>query len=199
VQISEQSGRQEQRNRRVALICSLVVVGMVGLSFAAVPLYRIFCQATGYGGTTQRVAAGSATTLDHTVVIRFDANTGPGLAWDFEPVQRTMAVKVGENALAFYRATNRSDRVVTGTAAFNVLPELTGAYFNKTACFCFTEQTLQAGESVEMPVSFYVDPALIADKDTADTREITLSYTFYKVDARKPAVAATERSVGKGS
>lgn len=189
----------DRRHRKVAAWLGAVAVSMIALSFAAVPLYRIFCQVTGYGGTTQRVAQGSGVTLDRTITIRFDANVGPGLAWDFEPVQRTMTVKIGENALAFYRATNRADHEVKGTAAFNVLPELTGAYFNKVACFCFTEQSLKARESVEMPVSFYVDPALVADKDTKDTREITLSYTFYRVDAGKPNVAATGKGSGKGS
>lgn len=195
--ITRHSQDLERRHRKVAAWLGAIVLSMTALSFAAVPLYRIFCQVTGYGGTTQRVAQGSAVTLDRTITIRFDANVGPGLPWDFEPMQRTMTVKIGENALAFYRATNRADHDVKGTAAFNVLPELTGAYFNKVACFCFTEQTLKAGESVEMPVSFYVDPALVDDKDTKSTREITLSYTFYRVDNGKPAVAGTVKGAGR--
>lgn len=195
----EHDSEMTRRHRKVAAWCTLVVVSMVAVSFAAVPLYRIFCQMTGFGGTTQRVAKGSEVVLDRTVIVRFDANTGPGLPWEFTPVERTMKVRIGENALAFYRATNASDRPVTGTAAFNVLPELTGAYFNKISCFCFTEQTLGPGESVEMPVSFYVDPAIVNDKDTKDVREITLSYTFYKVEQPKANVAQTAKAAGKGS
>jgi cytochrome c oxidase assembly protein subunit 11 len=189
------SRKPDGRHRRVALACAAVAVGMVGLAYASVPLYRMFCQATGYAGTTQRAERPSSTVLDRTVTIRFDGNVAPGLTWTFEPVVRTVDVKVGENTLAFFRAHNTSDRTVTGTAAFNVTPEGAGAYFVKIACFCFTEQRLGPGESVDMPVSFYVDPAIAADKDARTISEITLSYTFYPV-AEKAAAAGRQSQGG---
>ena len=127
--------------------------------------------------------------LDKTVTIRFDANVAPGLAWRFEPVQTTMEVRIGENTLAFYRATNLSDRPLRGTATYNVLPEQTAAFFNKLQCFCFTEQLLQPGETVELPVSFFIDPQIVNDKDARGVTHITLSYTFYPVAAPKPGLA----------
>ncbi|HXF54750.1 MAG TPA: cytochrome c oxidase assembly protein [Hyphomicrobiaceae bacterium] len=191
------SGR---RNRRVAALSALMAVGMLGLAFAAVPLYRLFCQVTGYGGTTQRAARSSDTVLDRTVRIRFDANVGGGLAWSFEPLVRTVDVKIGENTLAFYRATNRSTRPLSGSATFNVTPEVAGLYFNKIQCFCFTEQRLEAGESVEMPVSFFIDPEIMKDSDARRVREITLSYTFYPMEPQKSAAAPAEAATrGKGS
>lgn len=180
----------ERRNRQVATISALVGVGMLGLAYAAVPLYRMFCQVTGFAGTTQRVSKPSDTIIEKPIRIRFDANVGGGLGWRFEPIQRTMDIKIGENALAFYRATNTGAAPSVGSATFNVSPDITGAYFNKLECFCFTEQALQPGETVEMPVSFYIDPAIVQDKDGARIREITLSYTFYPVD--KPARQATQ-------
>ena len=181
----------EQRNRKVGAIMTCVAVGMLGMAYAAVPLYQMFCQATGFAGTTQRVSKPSDTVLDHTITIRFDANV-MALPWEFEPVVRTMQVKIGENALAFYRATNRSDRVLVGAASFNVSPDVTGGYFNKLECFCFKEQRLEPGESIEMPVSFYVDPAIMADKDGRRVQEITLSYTFYPVEKPKQAAQVTK-------
>jgi cytochrome c oxidase assembly protein subunit 11 len=156
---------------------------MVGLSFAAVPLYRLYCQVTGYAGTTQKADKPSNVVLDRTITLHFDANVAPDLAWRFEPVQRTMDVKIGENALAFYRATNLSDEPLTGTAVFNVTPEAAGIHFNKIECFCFTEQTLEPGQSADMPVSFFVDPAIVDDEDASYLSELTLSYTFYRTDA----------------
>jgi cytochrome c oxidase assembly protein subunit 11 len=155
---------------------------MVGLSFAAVPLYRLYCQVTGYGGTTQRAEQSSGTVLDRTLIVRFDSNVASGLPWKFEPEQRRLEVKIGENALAFYKATNISDRPVTGTAVFNVTPESAGVHFNKIECFCFTEQRLEPGQSVDMAVSFFVDPAFADDEDTTQLSELTLSYTFYPSD-----------------
>jgi cytochrome c oxidase assembly protein subunit 11 len=190
----------ERRNRRVAAVCASVALGMVGLSFAAVPLYAMFCQATGYGGTTQRVVKASDVILDRTIEVRFDANVGGHLPWTFEPVERTVRVKLGETALAFYRATNTSDKPITGTAAFNVDPPAAGIHFNKIACFCFTEQTLEPGQSIEMPVSFYVDPALAADRDARSIHTIVLSYTFFPSVAAKPATAAaTPATPAKGT
>ncbi len=183
--------RQEQqaaRHRKVGIACALVAVGMVGAAYAAVPLYKLYCQVTGFGGTTQRVISPSTTMIDRTVTVRFDANVGPGFAWEFTPVTRTMTVKLGENALAFYRATNTGSVPLTGTATYNVTPEQAGAYFAKVQCFCFTEQTLQPGESIEMPVSFFVDPEMMKDKDGRSIERITLSYTFFPVDKSKNTV-----------
>jgi cytochrome c oxidase assembly protein subunit 11 len=180
---AEQSGTVAKRHRTVAVTCAFVVLSMVGLSFAAVPLYRLYCQVTGYAGTTQKAEKPSDVVLDRTITMHFDANVAPDLAWRFEPVQRTMDVKIGENALAFYRATNTSDKPLTGAAVFNVTPEAAGIHFNKIECFCFTEQTLEPGQSVDMPVSFFVDPAIVDDEDANYLLELTLSYTFFRSDA----------------
>lgn len=168
-------------NRKVVLSCLAALAVMGGVTAASPTLYRIFCQVTGYGGTTQRATAPSTGMIDKTVTVRFDANVSPQLAWKFEPVLHTIDVKLGENALAFFRATNVSDKPLTGTAAFNVSPDQAGIYFNKIECFCFTEQTLQPGQSVEMPVSFFIDPKMAGDRDTAGLSNLTLSYVFYPV------------------
>ncbi len=169
-----------RNNRRVAYACVAGAFSMICLAYAAVPLYRIFCQVTGFGGTTQRAEAPSETMLERTITVRFDANVAPGFGWKFEPLQRTVEARIGENLLAFYRATNTSDQPLTGTASYNVAPDAAGLHFSKIECFCFTEQTLQPGESIEMPVSFYVDPGLVTDPDASRLRQITLSYTFYQ-------------------
>lgn len=187
-------------HNRVAALCVCAVVTMGLLSYAAVPLYRLYCQVTGSGGTTQRAEKPSDVVLDRTIVVRFDANVSKDLAWKFEPVQRTMTVKLGETALAFYTATNMTDRPVKGTAMFNVSPDIAGTHFNKIECFCFKEQTLAAGETVEMPVSFYVDPALAKDRDATYLKEITLSYTFYPVEpTAASAVIGPPDTARKGS
>lgn len=180
------------RHRRVALICASIAVGMVGAAYAAVPLYQMFCQVTGFGGTTMVASAPSGSVTSQLVTIRFDANTRDGIPWSFTPVQTTTSVQLGENALAFYRATNTSDRPITGSATFNVTPELAGQYFNKIECFCFTEQTLQPGESIDMPVSFFIDPAIAADPDIGRVSQITLSYSFYPVANPTKGVAASK-------
>jgi cytochrome c oxidase assembly protein subunit 11 len=177
------------RNTKVATICIGIVTGMVGLAYASVPLYRLFCQVTGFAGTTQRATLPSTTTVDRKVTVRFDANVAPGLAWEFQPVVNTMEVSLGENGLAVYRVTNRSDKPIVGTATFNVTPEQAGAFFNKVQCFCFTEQRLEPGEQVEMPVSFFVDPAMLQDMDASRVKQITLSYTFHHVPQPKTGVA----------
>jgi len=177
-------------NMRVAAICGAIAVGMVGMSYAAVPLYRIFCQVTGFGGTTQRVASASSQTIDRYVNVRFDVNMGPGLPWEVIPTTRVLRLKLGENAIAIYRATNISDKTTIGTSSFNVTPDQAGAFFNKIECFCFTEQKLEPGESAELPVSFFVDPAMATDKDGSVVNDITLSYTFYPVDPAKARNAA---------
>lgn len=180
------------KNRRVAMISAAVVFGMVGLAYASVPLYRLFCQVTGFGGTTQRAEAAPETTVDRRMTILFDANTAGSLPWTFEPVQRSLDVKVGEENFAYYRATNNSDHAITGSAVFNVTPDTTGAYFNKIECFCFTQQTLKPGQTVEMPVSFFIDPAIVDDRGLDKINTITLSYTFYPSD--EPSnVSSTEK------
>jgi cytochrome c oxidase assembly protein subunit 11 len=181
----QKAGTRARSDRTVVLACIAAVAAMGALSYAAVPLYRLFCQATGFGGTTQRAEKASDLVLDRMVTVRFDANVTPGMAWSFEPDQRTMRVKVGENVLAFYKAANTSDRPITGEASFNVSPDIAGSYFSKIECFCFKEQTLGPGETVEMPVSFFVDPKIAQDRDADGVHEITLSYTFYPVS--KPA------------
>lgn len=187
-----------RRHGVLALSLAGLVAAMVGLSFAAVPLYRMFCQATGYAGTPQRADKGAGQVLDRTVTVRFDSNVDPGLPWRFAPEQRTMEVKIGETALAFFKATNETEAPVTGTAIFNVSPEQAGLYFTKIECFCFTEQTLAAGQSVDMPVTFFVDPKIVEDDDTKNIAEITLSYTFYRTD-KAAGVAAAPADAKSGS
>src|ERR1700722_13292886 len=168
-----------RRNARVALICAGVFVAMVGAAFAAVPFYRAFCQATGFNGAVRRASAtGPATVSDKTVVVRFDTNVN-GIDWRFEPEQASQTVHLGENKLAFFRATNLSGRTLTGRALFNVLPETAGPYFSKLECFCFKNQTLAPGQSAEFPVVYTVDHRYAEDRDTRDQTEITLSYTFF--------------------
>ena len=154
---------------------------MVGAAYAAVPLYRLFCQVTGFDGTPRIATSAPSVVLDKTVAVRFDGNVAPGLPWKFEPVQNTVEARIGESMLVFYRATNTSDRAVKGTATFNVFPEVAAVYFNKVQCFCFTEQVLEPGQSIEFPVSFFVDPEIVNDKDARKVTHITLSYTFHAV------------------
>lgn len=156
---------------------------MVSLVVASVPLYKLFCQVTGYGGTTQQAASPSdsdGVILSREMTVRFNADVNNKLPWYFKPVQHSVKVKIGEEALAFYRAVNNSSETITGTAVFNVTPFKAGVYFNKVECFCFTEQTLKPGEEVDMPVTFYVDPAIAEDNNLDEVKEITLSYTFFK-------------------
>ena len=166
------------RNARTALVLTCVFASMVGLSFAAVPLYRLFCQVTGFGGTTQ-VAEIAPHAVEETMKVRFNADRAPELPWTFQPKQVEVEVKLGERAMAYYTARNLSDRPVSGTATFNVTPLKAGKYFSKIACFCFTEQTLAPGEQVDMPVDYFVDPAILDDPNLADVTTITLSYTFF--------------------
>lgn len=173
------------RNRRSALIGALIVLFMVGLGFASVPLYRLFCQATGLNGTTSRATEADVPThaAVGTVMVRFDANTHSGLPWAFRPEKPLQQVQIGERNMAFFIAQNLTNRPITGRATFNVQPDQAGGYFKKIECFCFTEQTLQPGERVRMPVIFFVDPELRKDSDSKDIQQITLSYTFYPVDS----------------
>ncbi len=177
----DQSQDQRKANNRTAAAVVTVVVGMVGLAFASVPLYRLFCQATGFGGTPSVAAVGAPGAVsDRIVTVRFDANVQPGIPWRFHPVQKEIRVRPGESALAYYEAENLADVPVVGQATFNVTPHKAGAHFVKIDCFCFTEQTLKAGEKVPMPVSFYVDPSILDDRNADDIDTITLSYTFFR-------------------
>ena len=169
-----------RRNRRTFLSVAMMATGMLCLGFAAVPLYRLFCQVTGFDGTVQRGdGAGVRAVTGKTVSVRFDSNVTPGLPWRFYPEKNTQTVTIGARNLAFFVARNMSDRPVTGQASFNVTPSQAGPYFTKIECFCFTEQTLQPGQEVRMPVIYYVDPKFLDDADDRDVQEITLSYTFY--------------------
>jgi cytochrome c oxidase assembly protein subunit 11 len=179
---SQDHARSGAQNRRVALAAAGVALAMVGLAYASVPLYRLFCQTTGFGGTTQRAEQAPAAATDRQMTIRFDANTAPSLPWSFHPELLELTVKVGEQNLAFYKARNLSDRAVKGSAVFNVTPAEAGAYFTKVDCFCFTEQKLGPGESMDMPVAFFVDPAIDKDPDLRTLTTITLSYTFSPAD-----------------
>jgi cytochrome c oxidase assembly protein subunit 11 len=177
------------KNRKVALLAFGGALAMLGLGFASVPLYRIFCQVTGFGGTTMKITEAQAATIqstDRTLTIRFDANVERGMPWKFRPVQNTDTVSIGARDMAIYTARNLSDKAITGTATFNVSPEYAGKYFSKVQCFCFTEQTLHPGPEVRMPVIYYVDPKILDDPEAKDVEEITLSYTFYPV-ADQPA------------
>jgi cytochrome c oxidase assembly protein subunit 11 len=170
-----------ERNARTGLKMALVALAMIGLAFASVPLYRIFCQVTGFAGTTQRAAEAPGAVAGQ-IGVRFDANIDPALPWRFEPVQEKVRIHPGERTVIYYRATNLTARSTTGRAVFNVSPAQTGPFFSKIECFCFTEQTLKPGESVKMPVVFFVDPRIRDDEDTSHIDEITLSYTFYPVE-----------------
>lgn len=167
------------RNRLLGLALVVVIVGMAGLSFAAVPLYRAFCAATGYGGTPRIGPAAAPLRHGRSITVRFNADVNPALPWRFVPRDLSVTLPLGEERLAFYEARNQGDQALTGVATYNVTPETVGRYFHKTACFCFNQQTLAAGQSQEFPLSFWVDPAIADDPNTADVRTITLSYTFF--------------------
>jgi cytochrome c oxidase assembly protein subunit 11 len=189
---------KKPRHGPVALLLVGLVACMTGLAFAAVPLYRLFCQVTGYGGIPQRAEQAPGEILDRTIRVRFDANVDRNLPWSFAPVERVVEVKIGETGLTFFKAANKSDQPVAGTAVFNVVPELASRYFAKIECFCFKEQTLQPGASMEMPVTFFVDPKIVEDVDTKNIGEITLSYTFYHT-GKEPGVAAGAAAEKSGS
>jgi cytochrome c oxidase assembly protein subunit 11 len=179
-----------RRASLTALSLVLVAFGMGGLSFAAVPLYRIFCQVTGYGGTTQTADALPDEIGARVIKVRFNADIGRDMPWRFRPAQREIAVRLGEPGLAYFEATNRSELEVTGSATFNVTPAKAGIYFNKVACFCFDSQVLAPGQSARLPVSFFIDPAIADDRNLDDVSTVTLSYTFFKT---------AEREVGEGA
>ena len=183
-------------NRRTGLSLLAVAGCMVGLSFAAVPLYQLFCQVTGFGGTPLRADAASERVLDETITVSFDASMESGMPWTFKPVQKDMEIPIGETGLAFYTAHNPTDRPVAGTAVFNVTPFKIGPYFVKIDCFCFTEQVLKPGETVDMPVTFYVDPGIRDDRSTEEVKGLTLSYTFYETDLPEGYVTAARDDAG---
>ncbi len=194
----------EAAKRRTGWLAALAAALMIGAAYAAVPLYQLFCQVTGYAGTTSRAdaaavpdAAQLAALGGRTINVRFDATMGAGLAWRFQPKEAVNKVRIGEKVLAFYTATNLSGQPTTGRAVFNVSPDTAGAYFRKVECFCFTEQTLAAGEKVDMPVVYFIDPSILDDPSANRISEITLSYTFYPVD--KPADAGLSRTAAKSA
>lgn len=182
------------RNRRTAMLAALGALAMLGLGFASVPLYRLFCQVTGFGGTTQRadgVLAAGVKAVGRPISVRFDANVEAGMPWKFAPLQVTQDLPIGARKMAFFRAENTSDKPITGIASFNVEPAQAGLYFNKIQCFCFNQQTLQPGQAIDMPVIYYVDPKILDNPETRDIEQITLSYTFH--------ISADQSAVVKGS
>ncbi|MBX4964135.1 cytochrome c oxidase assembly protein [Rhizobium binae] len=183
--------KQGRNNGAVVMMCLSFVFGMGAMSYAAVPLYRIFCQVTGYNGTTQRVEQMSSVVLDRKMRVTFDANVAPGLQWNFKPVDREVNPRIGETIQVNFVAENRSNETQRGQAVFNVTPGEAGAYFNKVQCFCFTETDLKPGEKLEMPVVFYIDPEIVKAAESKDIHTVTLSYTFYPKEGPKP-VASNE-------
>jgi cytochrome c oxidase assembly protein subunit 11 len=179
-------------NTRTALKAAGVVLMMGSLAWASVPLYDWFCRTTGFGGVTQSSDTASDIILDQTMKVRFDASLERGMPWEFQPVVREVEIKIGETGLAFYEAYNPTNRPVMGTASYNVTPFDVGAYFTKIACFCFEEQLLAPGERLQMPVTFYIDPEIVNDRDAKYAKVITLSYTFYETDAPEEAAALAD-------
>ncbi|MGR9203014.1 cytochrome c oxidase assembly protein [Rhizobium leguminosarum] len=188
--------KQGRNNGAVVMMCLSFVFGMGAMSYAAVPLYRIFCQVTGYNGTTQRVDQVSSVVLDRTMRVTFDANVAPGLQWEFKPVEREVNPKIGETIQVNFTAENRSNETQRGQAVFNVTPGEAGVYFNKVQCFCFTETDLKPGEKLDMPVVFYIDPEIVKAVESKDIHTVTLSYTFYPKEGPKP-VASNEGGAEK--
>ncbi len=184
---------KKANSRITAMMLGGIVVGMGGMAYASVPLYRIFCQVTGYGGTTQRADNAHAAPIeiqDRVMTIRFDSSLSAKMPWKFNPNQREVSVRVGEQAIAFYQASNPAERAIKGTSTFNVTPQKAGRYFTKVECFCFTEQILLPGEVAQMPVTFYVDPAIMNDRNLDDVTTITLSYTFFEIEMDEEERAA---------
>lgn len=182
------------RNRTIVLLLGSVILGMVGLSFASVPLYRVFCAATGFGGTTQRVDSAADRVASGLVTVRFNTEISPDLAWEFRPMTAEVTLHPGQQQQVFFRTVNRTKETVTSRAVYNVTPTKAGIYFDKLQCFCFDEQTLKPGETKDMGVVFFVDPDLLTDPSTRDVRTITLSYTMFRAQDEAPAAAATAPS-----
>ena len=197
---SENTSRLKKAKRRTAIVSAVVVFAMTGAAFAAVPLYKTFCQLTGFDGTVRRAETAPTVVLDKTLLIRFDANVN-GVPWDFAPDQATQTIRIGKTGLAFFHVKNTSNKPVTAHAAYNVVPETAAKYFQKLQCFCFTDQTLQPGQSADFPVVYFVDPKYVSDPDTKNQPDVTLSYTFFPVAASASAdkAAANDRSKPLGS
>ncbi len=191
--------RRDRANKRLGLTLVGVVAGMIGAAYASVPLYQLFCQVTGFGGTTQVAEALPEKAGERIITVRFNADVDPNLPWAFQPVQREMTVKVGESGLAYFSARNLSGGSTVGTATFNVTPLKAGQYFNKVQCFCFTEQRLAAGASADMPVSFFVDPAIDEDPNLQEVKTITLSYTFFVDEDAAPEQRLGELAAPSGA
>jgi cytochrome c oxidase assembly protein subunit 11 len=179
------------KKAKFGLIAAIVPIAMVGAAYGSVPLYQLFCQVTGYGGTTQIATKAADAVLDRKIKVRFDANVAPGVPWTFTPEKPVVELGLGENGLAFYKVKNNSDQPVTAVATYNVTPHKIGTYFQKLECFCFQDRTLQPGEEMELPVIFYVDPSLATDKGVSEVTEVTLSYTFFRADSTELAQAQT--------
>jgi cytochrome c oxidase assembly protein subunit 11 len=193
-----QQPKAQRANRRIVVACLGVVMAMTGMAYAAVPLYQIFCQVTGYGGTTQRSELLSdVRVLDRQITIRFDANIASDLNWNFKPVERKVTIKLGEQKQISFTAENLSKETITGTATFNVTPQYAGIYFNKIECFCFTETTLKPGEKIDMPVVFFIDPDLDDEEILNKLKTITLSYTMFREDDEETPVAAVKDSINR--
>ena len=187
--------RKLSPNDRIVVSCVGVLVVMIGLTYASVPLYRIYCQLTGFDGTPRIATNNNTTVSERTIEVRFDSNVGPGLPWTFGPKERAVTVHLGENKLVYFRANNEFANATVGTATFNVTPEKAAPYFNKIQCFCFTRQELRGGQGADLGVTFFVDPAIATDPTTRDVQSITLSYTFYpaKPDAKTAAAGQPAR------
>jgi cytochrome c oxidase assembly protein subunit 11 len=185
------SGPKHLSNRLLAMVLLAFFAGMVGMAYASVPLYRVFCQVTGYGGTTQRATQYSDRVLDQKITVRFDANVA-GVPWEFEPEQRQVTMPIGETVQVAFRARNETNRTTSGRASFNVTPQAAGAYFMKVECFCFTDNTLKPGEQIDMPVVFYVDPDIVDAPETKNIHTLTLSYTFYPTETERPVAQAED-------
>ena len=188
---------QMEKGKQKTLVLVVSVVFFMGaLSYASVPLYKLFCQVTGYGGTTQVVQNVSDKVVDRSITVRFDANVNPALDWRFAPTQKSIKLSLGENALAFYRAENTGSGPLVGTATFNVTPDKAGIYFNKVECFCFQEQLLAPNQVIDMPVSFFIDPDMMNDPNLDDVTTITLSYTFFRSQTQSGAITTNEKKAG---
>jgi cytochrome c oxidase assembly protein subunit 11 len=187
--MSEAVASRTASNRTTLVACLALVVVMVGAAYAAVPLYRLFCQLTGFGGTTQVATTAPTSALAQMISVRFDSNVAPGLNWSFKAETPVTKLRIGETSTIFYKITNHSSEPITAQATYNVQPDLAGSYFNKLQCFCFTDLTLKPGETLDVPVVFFVDPALASDKDISSLDTITLSYTFFPSKTRKTPVA----------
>lgn len=191
------SGQSSRSNIIVAAACVAFFGGMIGVTFASAELYDLFCRVTGYDGTTQRVTQASDKVLNRKITVRFDANVSPGLGWEFQPVQRSVDIKIGETAQIAYKAQNVLTASSRGKATFNVTPELAGAYFNKLECFCFVDTELKPGQSLDMPVVFFVDPEIVNEPDLKNIDTITLSYTFFPSSDEKPVANVIEKTSGQ--